>query len=89
MRLEASDIPNLRPLIAEAVRATLAEVQTDDAKLAGRLGFPEAEAAALMGLPRHVLRDARLRGEISGRVIGKKIVYSREALQRFLAGPKR
>ena len=34
--------------------------------LGDRLGYPEAEAAALLGIERHVLRDCRLRGEIRG-----------------------
>lgn len=88
MKLDTSDIADLRPLIAEAVRTTLAELQAQEAKLASRLGYPESEAAGLLGIPRHVLRDARLRGEITGRLIGKKIVYSRDVLQRFLADGK-
>ena len=84
MKLDPADLASLRPLITEAVRATLIEVQAEQAKLNGRLAYPEAEAAALLGVPRHVLRDARLREEISGRKCGRKIVYSREALLQFV-----
>jgi len=89
VKLEPGDISDLQPIIAAAVRATLEQIQADDAKLDGqRLGFPEAEAAALLGVRSHVLRDARLRGEISGRLIGKKIIYARAELLRFLGGGK-
>lgn len=86
MRLEPSDISDLRPLIAEAVRATLVEVQATEAKLSDRLAFTESEAAQLLGIRPHVLGDMRRRNEISGRLAGKKIIYPRNELLRFLAG---
>jgi len=64
-----------RPIIAEVVRAVLEQVDGDRAKLNGRLAFPEAEAAALLGLRPHVLRDCRRRGEIPASKVGSKIVY--------------
>ncbi len=84
MRLDARDIDDLKPLITAVVRATIAEIKADEAKLDDRLGYPEAEAAALYGVPKHVLRDARLDGKIHGRLLGKKIIYSRGELLRFL-----
>lgn len=75
---------DLRPLVVAVVAEVLATKAVTDAKLGSRLGFLEAEAAALLGVPRHVLRDCRLRGEISGRLVGKKVVYSREEIERFL-----
>ena len=86
MKLDAADVRDLQPIIAAAVRATLAEVETEQFKLNGRLAYPEPEAAALLGVERHVLRDCRLRGEIEARKVGAKIVYSRESLLRFLNG---
>ncbi|HEY2894683.1 MAG TPA: hypothetical protein VGJ16_10735 [Pirellulales bacterium] len=86
MKLDASDIDALRPVIAEAVRVTLEHVRATDSKLGNRIGYTEAEAAALIGVPRHVLRDSRLRGEVSARPIGKKIIYSREALVALIGG---
>jgi hypothetical protein len=88
MKLDASDICDLRPLIAEAVRSTLDQFQASESKLADRLGFTEAEAAALLGVARHVLRDARLRGEIKARLLGKKYVYSKTTLVAFLNSTK-
>ena len=53
-------------------------------KLGGRLAYTEAEAASLVGVERHVLRDARLRHEIEASRVGKRIVYTRDELLRFL-----
>lgn len=85
MRLEPQDIDGLRPLIAEVVRAVLAEVAlpatTRDQK---RLAWSEKEAADLLGVARHVLRDARLRDEIRSTKVGGRIHYTREHLDEYL-----
>lgn len=86
MKLEVADVHDLKPVIHAAVVAVLEELQAKAGPLGDRLAFPEAEAAALLGVAPHVLRDCRLRGEIAGRLVGKKIVYSRDSLLRFLAG---
>ena len=75
--LEPAD---LEPIVAAAVDAVLARRE----QLGDRIGFPEAEAAQLLGIRKHVLRDARLRGEISGRKVGRSYVYSRGAILRWL-----
>ena len=49
-----------------------------------RIGYTEAEAAQLMGIPNHRLRDARLRGEISAKKVGRGYVYSRRSLLAWL-----
>ena len=85
MKLDCSDIDTLRPLLVETVRTVLAEVQDADAKLNGKLAYDEATAAALLDTAKYTLRDMRLRGEISGVRIGKKIHYSRTELVRFLS----
>jgi hypothetical protein len=84
MRLEASDLDALQPLIDAAVRSTLSQIQAADAKLGARLAFTEPEAAAAMGIARHVLRDARLRGELKAKRVGKRLLYSRAELSRYL-----
>ena len=89
MKIDASDIADLQPIIAAAVQSTLDAIHADAEKLDGkRLGYPEAEAAALLGLARHCLRDARLRGEIHARMVGNKYIYSRDTLLKFLADTK-
>lgn len=84
MRFDASDITDLRPIIAAVVEETIASVLARSARFGDRVGFTEPEAAELIGLPRHVLRDCRLRGEITARKCGKKYVYERGSLVRFL-----
>lgn len=85
MKLDAGDISDLKPLIAAAVLAVLDHVRANEAVLGERFAYPEPEAAALIGVQRHVLRDARLRGEIIGAKVGSKIVIERGELLRFLA----
>lgn len=91
MKLEAADIADLAPVIRAAVVAVLDELRDRDTGLGDRLAYPEAESAALLGIAPHCLRDCRLRGEIVGRFAGKKIIYSRSELVRFLeaGGPRR
>lgn len=89
MRLDASDITDLRPFIATAVAETLAALEQNGAKLHDdRLAFTESEAAAALGIRPHVLRDCRLRGEITARKCGKRYLYARPALLAWLGGRK-
>src|SRR5262249_49663228 len=56
---------SLKPLIASVVEEVLARSQRDNSGLPpDRLAWSEAEAAALLGLAVHVLRDERRRGRI-------------------------
>lgn len=80
------DLTELKPVIEEAVRATLAQVEGEHARVGDQLGYPGPEAAAMLGVAPHVLRDCRLRGEIHARKCGKKYIYSRAELLAFLAG---
>ena len=76
---------DLRPVVAAAVEETLARIEADRMALpAGRLAFVEAEAAGLIGVPPHSLRDCRRRGEIEAVRIGSRIAYTRVALLEFL-----
>ncbi len=78
------DPDDLAPLVRTVVAEVLAQAEADRAKLNGRLGYSEAEASGLLGVPRHVLRDCRLRQEITARKVGRKFIYSRDALMKFL-----
>jgi hypothetical protein len=79
------DAELLRPLIAEVVAQTLAALDADRAKLGDRLAYSEAEAARLLGLAQHQLRDERLRGRIAAsKIVGGRVAYQREDLQRYL-----
>ncbi len=76
----------LRPLVAEVVQEALAQLEAARAALGHKLAWSEPEAAALVSLRPHQLRDARLRGEVtaSGRGPGRKILYTREDLLAYL-----
>jgi hypothetical protein len=82
------DVDQLRPLISEIVELTLERLDQARATLpADRLAYSEAEAAALLGLEQHVLRDERLRGRIqASQVVGRRIRYTREDLISYLSG---
>jgi len=83
MRIEF-ELDDLKPVIEEAVRATLEQINHLQGSLGDRLAFTEPEAAALLGLPKHTLRDLRLAGHIKASRVGKRILYSREELLRLL-----
>ena len=90
MKIEADDIREFAPFIREVVRAVLDELTQTIGTSGGqseRLGYTEREAAQAMGLAYHTLRDARLQGRLSVQPtrIGRKLVYSREALRAFLS----
>lgn len=79
--LDAADLE----AIASAVADKLEQRGSIGAKLPGdRIGFREKEAAAAIGVAWWTLRNARLAGEITGRRVGRSIVYSRDALIRWL-----
>ena len=78
------DPADLQPVILAAVEATVARLSATRINESERLAYPEIEAAGLLGIRKNTLRDARLRGEIPGSLVGKKIVYRREDLLAFL-----
>jgi hypothetical protein len=67
------------------VAEVLAATQSPDAITGNRLAYPEPEAAGLLGVKAHVLRDARLRGEIIATKVGGRICYETTELRRYLA----
>ena len=78
----------LRPLVHLAVAEALSRMEEERAKFNGRLAYTEPEAAVLLGVRPHVLRDCRRRGELHGAKVGSKIVYSRADLLEFLERQK-
>jgi hypothetical protein len=85
MKVELSH-DDLTPLIQEVVQQTLARLEEVRAALPDKLAFPEPEAARLLSLNSHQLRDERRRGRITASVgPGRKILYSRQDLLDYLA----
>lgn len=79
----------LRPLIRAIVAETVASFLPLLEAAGSRLAFSEADAAAMLGLEEHVLRDERRRGRITAsQIVGRRIRYSRADLIEYLAGRK-
>jgi hypothetical protein len=75
----------LKPLIEQLAVELLARLETERAKLEGRIAYSEAEAARLLGLERHQLRDERLRDRIkASQIVGSRIRYLREDLVAYM-----
>lgn len=79
------DADDLKPLIEQIVRDTIQQLSDQQSQIGERLAFGEHEAAKLLGLEVHVLRDVRLRGEIAfSRIANRRISYSRSDLLQYL-----
>ncbi len=83
MRFEF-DVETLRPVIQQVVAETVAQLEAEHSRLDGRIAYTEPEAAALLGVQSHVLRDLRRMGEIEASKVGKRIVYMRVDLIGYL-----
>jgi hypothetical protein len=81
----ALDPQALRPLIAAVVAEALAQLEDVRATLDDRMAFSEPEAAVLLGLESHQLRDARRRGDVAASALaGGRIRYTRQDLLDYL-----
>jgi hypothetical protein len=75
----------LKPLVEQVVAEVLTRMEEDRANLNGRLAYGEPEAAALLGLRTHQLRDERRRGRIeASEVVGGRVRYLRADLEAYL-----
>ena len=84
------DPADLRPIIEAVVAETLTALRADEAVLPpGRLAYLEPEAAAILGIRAHQLRDARRRGEIVATKVGGRIAYERAELLNYLRRGRR
>lgn len=74
-------LADLQPLIERAVGEALARHDAAHRPDSGQLCYSEADAADLLGLETHQLRDERYRGRIKAhQVVGNRIRYLREDL---------
>jgi hypothetical protein len=80
------DAEALRPLITEIVEQTVNRLKAEAKDRAdGPLCYSEEEAARLLGVNAHVLRDERRRGRIqASQVVGRRIRYIRADLLAYL-----
>ena len=80
------DQAELRPLVSAIVAEVLVALDCTNATLRqDQFSYPEPQAASLLGVKGHVLRDARLRGEITATKVGGRISYETTELRRYLA----
>jgi hypothetical protein len=81
------DAEALRPFVQVVVAETVQQLERDRQKtVGGKLAYTEAEAAALLSLEQHQLRDERRRGRIKASVgPGRLILYTLPDLQEYLA----
>ena len=79
------DDANLRPLVRAVVAEVLAEHKQLQQIYEGRVAYSEAEAANMLGLNQHQLRDLRLNGKINhSRIVGRRIRYTLQDLMDYL-----
>ena len=78
---------DLRPLVRAVVAEVMAELERAEVQVpADKLAYSEAEAASLLSLLPHQLRDERRRGRIAAsQVVGGRVRYTAEALREYLA----
>ena len=80
------DPESFRPLIEQAVQAAMLKMESARAVVADRLCYSEPEAAAMLGLEPHQLRDERLRGRIkASSIVCRRIRYTRQDLMEYLS----
>lgn len=78
------DESKLVPLIKQVVAEVLREMEHLKKTNTDRLVYSEVEAAGMLGLHRHQLRDIRRRGEISHtRIVGRRIGYTMSDLVAY------
>jgi excisionase family DNA binding protein len=76
---------DLRPLVKAVIAEVLAEQKQLQQIYEGRLAYREAEAASMLGLNQHQLRDLRRDGKISHtRIVGRQIRYTLQDLMDYL-----
>ncbi|GAB4159928.1 MAG: hypothetical protein Tsb009_37250 [Planctomycetaceae bacterium] len=80
------DQADLAPLIEAAVAEAIRQIDETSSLIGGKLAIPEAEAARLLSMNPHQLRDERYEGRIAASVgRGGRILYSKNDLLNYLA----
>jgi hypothetical protein len=80
------DAAAFKPLIDMIVTETVLRLESERAMVNCKMACTEPEAACLLSLKPHQLRDERRRGRIHASIgPGHKILYSRDDLTRYLS----
>lgn len=77
------DLDDLRPIVQQVATETLRQFESFDVH-GDRIAYTEPEAAAMLGVAPHVLRDCRRRGELTASRCGSRNMYERSELLAFL-----
>ena len=87
INLDAESVHPVLQLLSESLLEQLKEqVRQEEPE---RLGYTEPEAAVMLGMKAHQLRDERLRGRVECyRVTGNGVRYSRQHLLDYLTRDK-
>lgn len=81
------DAAALTPIVERVVVEVLAKFDAIRQPMGDKLAYSEQEAARLLSLESHQLRDERLRGRIrASQIVGRRIRYTREDLLSYLSG---
>ena len=85
MKIEPADMDAIRPLLIEIIREAVADATPRPAAENELRVYTEAQAAELLQLKTHNLREARKAGKIAyTRTVGRRIAYSRQDVESFL-----
>ena len=80
----------LRPLIRLVIAEVLAEMDELQKGRSDRVAYTEAEAASMLALNKHQLRDIRLSGKINyTTIVGRRVRYTRADLMAYLNRERR
>ncbi len=79
------DASAFRAAVAEVVADAMSRLDAARASAGEKIAYTEAEAARLLSLNQHQLRDERRRGRITGSVIvGRQVRYTKDDLTAYL-----
>lgn len=73
------DREELKSIVNEVIAEIVGRFGDDD-----QLAYPEEQAAAKLGVAKHVLRDERLKGRINPGKSGRNWLYSRQMLLQYV-----
>lgn len=83
------DDAGLSELIRRVVLATIAELEQRRGPGGDRIAYTEEEAARMLGMKRHALRDERLRGRVTASMVaGRRPRYTLADLVDYLSAGK-
>lgn len=85
MQLQLSQ-DDVRPLVQAVLTEAIRNFESQKSTTADKLAYNEPEAARMLSLKPHQLRDERLRGRIGfSSIVGRQVRYTQADLMAYLA----